>query len=84
MTKLPQSSDCKWTLDKQCKVIIHAMQEEKDLPVALLTSSGNSMVLMLAAILGSGKTFLVIISLISLLENWKYQLKSSGTRYNVF
>jgi len=34
--------------------------------------------------LGGRKIFLVIIPLISLLEDWKYQLKSSGTRYNVF
>jgi len=72
MTKLFQSSDCKWTLDKQCEVIIHTMQEEKDLPVVLLTGSEKSIVLMLATMLDSGKTFLVIIFLIILLENWKY------------
>jgi len=42
------------------------------------------MVLMLAAMLGSEKTFLVIIPLISLLEDWEWWLKSSGTRYSVF
>ena len=70
MKKLFQSSDFKCTSYNQCEVIIHTMQEKKDLPVALLT--------------GSGKTFLVIISLISLLEKWKYQLKLSCIRYNIF
>jgi len=37
-----------------------------------------------AAMLGSGKTFLVIVPLILLLEDWEHQLKSSGTRYSVF
>jgi len=41
------------------------------------------MVPMLAAMLGGRKTFLVIIPFISLLEDWKCQLKSSGTRYSV-
>ena len=84
MKKLFQSSDFKCTSYNQCEVIIHTMQEKKDLPVALLTGSGKSIVLMLAVMLGSGKTFLVIISLISLLEKWKYQLKLSCIRYNIF
>jgi len=42
------------------------------------------MVLILAAMLGSRKTFLVIMFLISLLEDWKHQLKLSSTRYSVF
>jgi len=37
-----------------------------------------------AAMLDSGKTFLVIVPLILLLEDWEHQLKSSGTRYSVF
>ena len=37
-----------------------------------------------AAMLGSGKTFLVIVPLILLLEDWEHRLKSSGTRYSVF
>ena len=41
------------------------------------------MVPMLVIMLGSGKTFLVIIPLISLLEDWECQLKLSGTRYSV-
>ena len=41
------------------------------------------MVPMLAAMLGGGKTFLVIVPLISLLKDWERQLKSSGTRYSV-
>jgi len=41
------------------------------------------MVSILAVMLGSGKTFLVIIPLISLLEDWECQLKLSGTRYSV-
>jgi len=42
------------------------------------------MVLMLAAMLCGRKTFLVIMPLISLLEDWKHQLKLSGIRYSVF
>ena len=84
MKKIFQSSDYNWISDKQCEVVIHALQEEKDLLVALSTSSRKSMVSMLAAILGSRKIFLVIIPLISLLKDWKCQLKSSGTRYSVF
>ena len=41
------------------------------------------MVPMLAAMLGGGKTFLVIVPLISLLEDWECRLKSSGIRYSV-
>ena len=82
--KVLQSSDYNWTLDEQHEVIIHTIQEEKDLLVALSTSSRKSMVSMLAAILGGRKIFLVIIPLISLLKDWKCQLKSSGTRYSVF
>ena len=84
MEKLLQSSDCNWTSDEQCEAVIHALQREKDLLVALPTGSGKSIVPMLAVILGSGKKFLVIISLISLLEDWECWLKSSGTRYSVF
>jgi len=75
ITKLFQSFNCDWTLDEQYEAVIYTIQEEKDLLVALPTSSGKSMVSMLAIILGGGKTFLVIIFLISLLEDWKYQLK---------
>ena len=63
---------------------MHTLQGEKDLLVALPTSSGKSMVPILAAMLGSGKTFLVIIPLISLLEDWECWLKLSSTRYGVF
>ena len=84
MKKLLQSSDCNWTSDEQREAVIHALQGEKDLLVALPTGNGKLMVPMLAAILDSGKIFLVIISLISLLEDWEHQLKSSGTRYSVF
>jgi len=37
-----------------------------------------------AAMLGSGKIFLVIVPLILLLEDWEHRLKSSSTRYSVF
>ena len=84
MKKLLWNSNCNWTSDEQCEAVIHALQGEKDLLVALPTSSGKSMVPMLATMLGSGKTFLVIVPLISLLEDWERQLKSSGTRYSVF
>ena len=67
--KLLQSSDCNWILDKQCEVVIYALQGEKYLLVALPTSSRKSMVSILAAMLGSGKTFLVIVPLILLLED---------------
>ena len=63
---------------------MHALQGEKDLLVALPTGSGKSMVPILAAMLGSGKKFLVIIPLISLLEDWECWLKLSSTRYGVF
>jgi len=69
MKKLLQSSDCNWTSDEQREAVIHALQGEKDLLVALPTGNGKLMVPMLAAILDSGKIFLVIISLISLLED---------------
>ena len=84
MKKIFQSSDCNWISDKQCEVVIYALQEEKDLLVALPTNSRKLMVLMLAAMLGGRKTFLVIMSLISLLEDWKHQLKLSGIRYSIF
>jgi len=83
MKKLLQSSDCNWTSNEQCEAVIHALQRKKDLLVALPTGSRKSMVPMLAAMLGGGKTFLVIVPLISLLEDWECQLKSSGTRYSV-
>jgi len=69
MKKLLQSSDCNWTSDKQHEAVIHALQGEKDLLVVLPTSSGKLMVPILAAMLGSGKTFLVIVLLISLLKS---------------
>jgi len=69
MKKLLQSSDCNWILDEQREAVIYALQGEKDLLVALPTSSGKSMVSILATMLGSGKTFLIIVPLISLLED---------------
>ena len=83
MKKLLRSSDCNWTSNEQRKAVIHALQGKKDLLVALPTGSGKSMVPMLAAMLGGGKTFLVIVPLISLLEDWECRLKSSGIRYSV-
>jgi len=83
MKKLLRSSDCNWTSNEQREAVIHALQGKKDLLVALLTGSGKSMVPMLAAMLGGGKTFLVIVPLISLLEDWECRLKSFGTRYSV-
>ena len=50
----------------------------------MLTGSGKSMVPILAIMLGGRKTFLVIILLILLLEDWEHQLKLSGIRYSVF
>ena len=82
--KLLQSSDCNWILDEQREVVIYALRGEKYLLVALPTSSRKSMVSILAAMLGSGKTFLVIIPLILLLEDQEHQLKSSSTRYSIF
>ena len=79
-----QSSDCNWISDKQCEVVIHTLQEEKDLLIALPTNSRKLMVLILAAMLGGRKTFLVIMFLISLFEDWKHQLKLSGTKYSIF
>ena len=67
--KLLRSSDCNWILDEQHEAVIYALQGEKDLLVALPTSSRKLMVSILAAMLGSGKTFLVIVPLISLLED---------------
>jgi len=84
MKKLLWNFNCNWTSDEQCEAVIHALQGEKNLLVVLLTGSGKSMVPMLATMLDSGKTFLVIVHLISLLEDWEYQLKSFGTRYSVF
>ena len=69
--KLLQSSTCDWISNKQCITVIHIIQGKKGLLVALLTSSEKSMVLILAATLGSRKIFLVVILLISLLEDWK-------------
>ena len=67
--KLLRSSDCNWILDEQHEAVIYALQGEKDLLVALPTSSRKLMVSILAAMLGSGKTFLVIVPLILLLED---------------
>ena len=83
MKKLLQSSDCNWTSNEQREAVIHALQGKKNLLVALPTGSGKSMVPMLAAMLGGGKTFLVIVLLISLLEDWEHRLKSFGTRYSI-
>jgi len=51
--------------------VIYIIQEEKDLLVALPTGSGKSIVLILATILESKKTFLVVVPLILLLEDWE-------------
>ena len=69
MKRLLWSSNCDWTSDEQYEAVIHVIQGKKDLLIALPTSSEKSIVPVLATILGGGKTFLIIVFLISLLED---------------
>jgi len=54
-----------------------------DLLVTLPTGSGKSIIPMVVALLMK-KTFVVIVPLISLLEDWEHRLQKAGMIYRVF
>jgi len=49
----------------------------------LPTGSGKSIIPMVAAMV-TKKTFIVVVPLISLLEDWEHQLRKVGMQYIVF
>ena len=59
------------------------VEEKTDLLVALPTGSRKSIIPMVAALL-TKKTFVVIVPLISLLEDWGHRLQKAGMIYKVF
>jgi len=61
--------DCNWVSYEQQKASICAIQGDTDLLVALSTGSGKSVIPMLAATQLPAKTFVIVVPLISLLED---------------
>jgi len=62
---------------EQYKAVKYAIEENSDLLVALPTGSGKSLIPMVAATV-TKKTFVVVVPLISLLEDWERQLRKAG------
>ena len=60
-----------------------AIEGNLDLLVALSTGSGKSIIPMVAATV-TKKTFVIVVPLISLLEDWERRLRKAGMRYTVF
>jgi len=68
LRKLLRSSGCNWTSSEQYEAVKYAIKGNSDLLVALPTGSGKSIIPMVAATV-TKKTFVVVVPLISLLED---------------
>jgi len=83
LRKLLQLPNCNWTSNEQRKAALLATEGKRDVLVALPTGTGKSMIPILAATLAN-KTFVVIVPLISLLEDWVRRLKTARVQYSIF
>ena len=70
LRKLLGLSGCNWTSSEQYEAVKCAIEGNSDLLVVLPTGSGKSLIPMVAATV-TKKTFIVVVSLISLLEDWE-------------
>ena len=69
MRSILQMPNCNWVSDEQQKAVICAIKEKTDVLVALSTGSRKSMVPMIVTHWSPTKTFVIIVLLISLLED---------------
>jgi len=69
MRSILQMPNCNWVSDEQRKAVICAIKEKTDVLVALPTGSRKSMVSMIVTHWSPTKTFVIIVLLISLLED---------------
>ena len=69
MRSILQMPNCNWVSDKQQKAVICAIKGKTDVLVVLSTGSRKSMVPMIVTHQSPTKTFVIIVSLISLLED---------------
>jgi len=84
MRSILRMPNCNWVSDKQRKAVLCAIKGKTDVLVVLPTGSGKSMVPMIVAHQSPTKTFVIIVLLISLLEDWERRLKNAGMPYGVF
>jgi len=76
--------NCNWVSDEQRKAVLCTIKERTDVLVAFSTGSRKSMVPMIVAHQSPTKIFVIIVLLISLLEDWECRLKNAGMPYGVF
>jgi len=68
---------------EQYEAVKCAVEGNSDLLVALPSGSGKSLIPIVAATV-TKKIFIVVVPLISLLEDWECRLRKAGLRYTVF